>query len=185
MTRLWLVRHGPTHAKRLIGHTDLPADLSDGAALDRLATALPSGAPVVSSDLARTRQTADALARGRPRLPDAPDLREFDYGDWENRPFDAFDGPLSRAFFETPGDVAPPGGESWNAVAARARAAIDRLATGPDLIVVSHFGVILTLWAHAAGLAAKDALSQTIAPLSLTRIDWGPPHRARFADRAA
>lgn len=176
-TRLWLVRHGPTHAKALIGHTDLPADLSDSPALDRLAAALPD-APIVSSDLARTRATADALARGRPRLPDAPGLREFHYGDWENRPFDTFDGPLSRAFFETPGDVAPPGGESWNAVEARAVAALGRLTQGGDLIVVAHFGVILILWARIAGIAPAAALSQPIAPLSLTRLDWpgGPAH---------
>ena len=28
MTRFWLVRHGPTHAKTMVGWTDLPADLS-------------------------------------------------------------------------------------------------------------------------------------------------------------
>lgn len=171
MTRLWLVRHGPTHAKTLVGRTDLPADLSDTDALDRLAGALPD-APVISSNLTRTRATADALARGRPRLPDEPDLREFDYGEWENKPFDSFDGPLSRAFFETPGDVAPPGGDSWNRVEARATAALDRLAVTGDLIVVAHFGVILILWARATGTPAAKALAQPIAPLSLTRIDW-------------
>jgi len=33
MTTLWLVRHGPTHAKAMIGWTDLPADLSDAGAI--------------------------------------------------------------------------------------------------------------------------------------------------------
>ncbi|MCX8953857.1 histidine phosphatase family protein, partial [Ruegeria sp. NA] len=36
MTRLHLVRHGPTHAKTMVGWSDLPADLSDTAALRRL-----------------------------------------------------------------------------------------------------------------------------------------------------
>jgi hypothetical protein len=35
MTRFWLVRHGPTHAKAMIGWTDLAADLSDQSALRR------------------------------------------------------------------------------------------------------------------------------------------------------
>jgi broad specificity phosphatase PhoE len=41
MSRIWLVRHGPTHAKGMVGWTDLPADLSDGAALARLNAHLP------------------------------------------------------------------------------------------------------------------------------------------------
>ncbi len=36
MTRFWLVRHGPTHAKAMIGWTDLVADLSDVETLARL-----------------------------------------------------------------------------------------------------------------------------------------------------
>ena len=180
--RLWLVRHGPTHAKTLIGHTDRPADLSDRAALASLEAALPP-ALIVSSDLTRTIATADALQGDRPRLSHDPRLREFHYGAWEDRPFAAFDGPLSRAFFETPGDVRPPGGESWNDVAARVDAALSDHADRSDLIAVCHFGVILILYARAAGLAPKAALAQTVAPLSLTRLDWGARPRAVFVDR--
>ena len=42
MSRLFLVRHGPTHAKTMVGWSDLPADLSDTAALARLSDHLPS-----------------------------------------------------------------------------------------------------------------------------------------------
>ncbi|MEY8841169.1 histidine phosphatase family protein, partial [Cribrihabitans sp. XS_ASV171] len=38
MTRLHFVRHGPTHAKGMVGWSDLPADLSDTALLDRLSS---------------------------------------------------------------------------------------------------------------------------------------------------
>ena len=181
--RVWLVRHGPTHARTFVGRTDLPADLSDTARLDRLAAALPD-APVVSSDLLRARATADALARGRPRLPHEPDLREFDYGAWENRAWDEIDDPNLRRFLEDPGDLRAPGGESWNDLAARVTAAIDRLATPPDLIVVCHMGPILTQWARATGLPPGRAVAQPVAPLSLTRIDLeaGGPVPV-FADR--
>ena len=182
MTRLWLVRHGPTHARTLIGRTDRPADLSDAGALSRLSAALPD-APVIDSGMTRTRDTAAAIAGGRARLPSDPAFREFDYGEWEDRPFDAFDGPLSRAFFEAPGDVRPPGGESWNDVAARVTGGLAAHAHRPELVVVCHFGVILILWARAAGLAPKDALAQIVAPLSLTRIDHGPAPRAHWVDR--
>ena len=173
MTRLWLVRHGPTHAKGMIGWTDLPADLSDGPALARLSAALPA-APVVSSDLRRTIDTATALQADRPRLPHEHALREFHFGDWEGRGFDGPEDPELRAYFDDPGTRRAPGGESWEDVAARAGAALARVATGPDLIVVTHMGVILTQWARATGQAPYSALAQRIDPLSLTRIDLGP-----------
>ena len=170
MTRLWLVRHGPTHARRMVGWTDLPADLSDTAALARLEAVLPQ-APVVSSDLSRAVETATAIQGGRPRLPHHPALREFHYGDWEDRSFDAIDTPELRSYFETPGAQRAPGGESWDDVAARVSRTLDGFAHLPDLIVVAHMGVILTQWARATGLTPYDALAQKIDNLSLTRID--------------
>lgn len=170
MTRLWLVRHGPTGATGMCGWSDLPADLSDLAALDRLARALPR-APVVSSDLRRAVATADALAGARPRLPHERDLREMHFGAWEMRSFaeaQAEDALLARALWEEPGDRAPPGGESWNALCARVWPALDRLAGGGDLIAVCHFGPILAALQRARAIPATAAFAQPIEPLSLT-----------------
>ena len=36
MTDIFLIRHGPTHAKGMVGWSDLAADLSDTQALARL-----------------------------------------------------------------------------------------------------------------------------------------------------
>ncbi|MEM7642840.1 MAG: histidine phosphatase family protein [Pseudomonadota bacterium] len=181
-TRLWFVRHGPTHARRMVGWTDLPADLSDAAKIARLDAALPH-APVVSSDLIRAVATADAVAGDRPRLAADRDLREFHYGDWEDRSIADLPEAETRPYFETPGDIRAPGGESWNDVAARVEAALARLPGG-NVIVVCHFGVILTQWARATGLAPHAALAQPLGNLGLTRIDWtdsGPV--PVFADR--
>lgn len=173
MTRLWLVRHGPTHAKAMIGWTDLPADLSDQAALARLAGLLPD-APVVSSDLRRAVATADAIQGPRPRLPHDPALREIHFGRWENRTHpeaEASDPFLIRAFWDDPGHVCAPQGESWNGLCARVGAAVERHAAGrADLIVVAHFGAILSLVQKARGQTAAQAMAQHIAPLSLTEI---------------
>lgn len=183
MTRLWLVRHGPTHAKTMVGWTDLPADLSDTAALTRLERALPHS-PLVSSDLVRAVDTATAIQGARPRLPHTAALREFNYGMWDNRPFDAIDSPQLRSYFDDPGDRRAPGGESWNDVDARVRGALADLAHGSDLILVAHMGVILTQWARATGQTPYAALAQKIDPLSLTRIDLTPDGpRAVFANR--
>ncbi|KAF0675342.1 histidine phosphatase family protein [Profundibacterium mesophilum] len=179
--RLWWVRHGPTHARGMIGWTDLPADLSDEAAIGRLSASLPEGAPVISSDLDRARRTADAIAGSRPRLGDDRDLRELHFGGWERRLHDdieAEDPGLARAFWERPGDLAPPGGESWNALSARVCAAADRLAArGGDIIVVAHFGAILSQVQRARAIPAQEAFAQHITPLSLTVTERGPAGR--------
>ncbi|MBT9384912.1 histidine phosphatase family protein [Pseudooceanicola sp. CBS1P-1] len=182
MTRLFLVRHGPTHAKSMVGWSDLPADLSDRGKIAALSRFLPDQARLVSSDLSRTRATADALsAPGRLRLPDAPALRELHFGDWELKPFaeiDAEHPDLSRHFWTEPGDVAAPNGESWNQMAERVQAGLAPLmAPGGDLIVVAHFAVILSCLARFRGVAPAEVLSHKIAPLSVTCLDYGttPP----------
>ncbi len=174
MVTWWWVRHGPTLRSDMNGWTDVPADLSDRAALARLAAFLPEGAPVISSDLSRAVATADAIAAGRPRLPHERALREIHFGAWEARPFaeiEAEDGPLVRRYLEQPGDVAPPGGESWNALAARVSTAVDALTgMAGDVIAVAHFGPILTQVQRATGCSAAEVFTREVAPLSVTRI---------------
>lgn len=177
MTRFWLVRHGPTHAKAMIGWTDLPADLSDSAALQRLSAHLPAGAPVISSDLSRAIVTADALGP-RPRLPHDPALREIHFGQWERRGFaevEAEDPALIRAFWEAPGDIRAPGGESWNDLTSRTWDALDRLhGQAADLIVVAHFGPILAALQRAGGMTAAQIFAQKIDNLSVTCLTLDP-----------
>lgn len=183
MTRFYWLRHGPTHQKVFTGWRDVPADLSDTALIARMAALLPGDAPVVSSDLIRARSTADALCGARPRLPDMAALRELHFGDWDGLPFPevaARDPEISRAYWETPGDAAPPGGESWNAASARVEAAVQQLAAahpGRPLVIVAHLGVILTQVARTAGQSAVRAIAQPIEPLSLTEILFDGPAR--------
>jgi broad specificity phosphatase PhoE len=175
MSRLFLVRHAPTHAKAMVGWTDLPADCSDADAFARLNAHLPPTAALLSSDLSRAIATADQLAPRR-RLPHDPALREIHFGTWEMRGFaeiEAEDPAHIRAFWETPGDVTPPGGESWNTLSDRVIAAIDRhmAAVAGDLIVVSHFGPIVAAIQRAEGMTPLDAFAHRIENLSVTEIE--------------
>lgn len=170
-----MVRHGPTHAKAMIGWTDIAADLSDAAKLDRLRNFLPK-APVVSSDLIRATATADALHPIK-RLPHDPALREINFGDWEMKTFTEVEDAEPeriRAYWETPGEVSPPNGESWNAVRARVDDAIDGyLAHGhDDIIVVAHFGAILTQVQRGLGLSSYEAFGHKIDNLSVTMMKF-------------
>ena len=167
----------------MVGWTDLPADLSDTPKLRRVAGYLPNAATTVTSDLIRARDTADALHLSGPRLAGMTGLREIHFGAWEMKGFDEVDNPDHiRAFWDDPGDVAPPNGESWNAFGARVDAATDQiLAMGiDDIIVVCHFGVIVRQIQRALRVPAREAFGHRIANLSVTRIDvvsgeWSAP----------
>ena len=180
MPVIYWVRHAPTHAKAMVGHRDVPADLSDRDQIARLSAALPRDALLVSSDLSRAVDTATAIAEGRTRLPHHRGLREFDFGAWDGVHFSevAEKWPdLSRQYWEQPGDVAPPGGESWNAAAMRISGAVDALlAAHPrcPIIAVAHFGAILTQVQRAAGISAYQTLAHRIDNYSITEIQVQP-----------
>lgn len=179
MTRLLWVRHGPTHQKNFTGWRDVPADLSDQDALARLEAALPKEALVVSSDLIRATATADAIQGSRPRLRHEPDLREMNFGDWDglhHTEVTARDAELARRFWEEPGDLAPPNGESWNALRLRVNRVVARLLRlneMRDLVIVAHIGVILTQVQVAKRCTAYQALGHHIDNLSLTEVHAG------------
>jgi alpha-ribazole phosphatase len=178
MTRFWWVRHGPTNEKAFVGWRDVPADLSDTARIARLDAHLPKGALIVSSDLVRASATAAVLAEGRKALPADPALREINFGAWDGLHWSqasARDPELTRAFWENPGDIAPPEGESWNAVSARVDGFVARMLAdhaGRDIVAVAHFGVILTRIQQAGGLTAEAALGHQIEPLSVTQTGY-------------
>ena len=160
----------------MVGWSDLAADLSDTEALTRLEAALPNDAVVISSDLSRAVTTADAIQAKRHRLPHDRDLREMNFGDWELKVFSQVEAESPerlRAFYETPGDISPPNGDSWHALCARSNAAIDRLVASnhaPNLVVVAHFGVILSQVQRALDLTAYQAFGHKIENLSITHV---------------
>ena len=184
MSIWWWVRHGPTHAKGFVGRTDIPADLSDISALERLNHYLPDDALVISSDLKRASATADAIQRTRQRLPHAKALREMDFGDWETRDFKDVaktDPEISRAFWTDPSTATPPGGESWLQVSNRVTSQVDTIIreyAPKHVIAVAHVGVIISQLQHAGKMPPSSAMSFTIDNLSVTRLEFlGPEWR--------
>lgn len=174
MTRIWLVRHAPTHAKAAIGWTDMEADLSDTAALDRLDAHLPRPARLISSDLKRATATAAALSRDREVMSPKPDLREVHFGDWEGLSFEDIarrDPARSVAFWEAPATTPAPGGEALGDVAARVGPVLEGLAgADEDIVVVCHMGAILAALAHTTAMPLPVVMRFVIAPLSVTRV---------------
>ncbi|RMF38763.1 MAG: histidine phosphatase family protein [Alphaproteobacteria bacterium] len=172
--RWWLVRHAPTRVRGAIGWTDIAADLSDRAALGRLRALLPRQGALVSSDLRRAVETADALGGDLIRLPHAPTLRELHFGAWEGRGFDEIGEAASRAFFADPGPATAPGGESLDMLTERVAGCIEALCADPpaaDIVAICHAGAIRAALARFAGMGHRAALRLCIDPLSVTRLD--------------
>ncbi len=154
-TRLVLIRHGATEhspEQRLSGRNDLPLT-PEGRAQAAALAARPFGpvAAIVSSPLRRARQTAELIAGGLD-LPVGVDdnLAEVDFGAFEGLTFAEARAADPDAFARWAGstDVAPPGGESFAALARRVRRARDAIvAAHPDatVLVVTHVTPIKAL----------------------------------------
>lgn len=99
---------------------------------------------ILSSPLLRARETAEAVAAGRPVELDAR-LVEMDYGRWEGLTYeriDATDDAYRRRWEADPAALACPGGESGDDVAKRARSFLGDLLrwsaeAGPDPVVLA------------------------------------------------
>jgi alpha-ribazole phosphatase len=170
-TNLWLIRHAPVDGPRGIIHgPDAPVDLRDAACFAALKARLPQNAQAVCSPARRTFETA--LALGLAPVKESA-FGEQDFGTWTGRRHDdlvAELGEAYQAFWKSPANNRPPGGESFVDQIARAKAGLALLPAG-DVILVVHSGTIRAALAIALDLSPDAALRFVIDPLSLTRID--------------
>ena len=168
-TRIILVRHGETALTaqgRYSGRGDVPlseqGEAQAMAAGGRVAGIARDVAAVVTSPLSRCTRTAELIAAelGGVDVTVMPDLIECDFGEWEGLTFaEARERwPEAMAAWLDSPRVAPPGGESFEAVAKRARAAMGtvlRAYPSEVVVVVSHVSPIKLILRDA--LAANDA----------------------------
>jgi alpha-ribazole phosphatase len=174
--RLVLVRHARPEAAyvgRLIGATDPPLDAAGAGQARALADRIRRLAPgrCYCSPLARCRQTAAAIAGPLPVEIDA-ELREIDFGRWENRRFDDLkveEPELVDRWAAFEFDFAFPGGESLRNFLARVRQAADRLARDPadTVLAVTHGGAIRAIICHLLGLEPQNYV--------LFEVDYAAP----------
>jgi broad specificity phosphatase PhoE len=150
--RVVVLRHGRTAfnaAGRIQGQLDVPLDEVGLAQATAVAGVLAEAQPyaVVSSDLARARQTAEPLAArtGLPLRLD-PRLREISLGAWEGMTADEAMAqyPAEHEAWARGEDVRRGGGETYAEAGARAAAciteAVTELPADCTLIAVTHGG---------------------------------------------
>jgi len=160
-TTTLLLRHGQTEMsaeRRFAGRGDIPltsVGLEQAAAVAARLAERGGIDVVLTSPLRRTLRTAEVVADavGVPLAVD-PDLVETDFGEWEGLTFGEVLArwPDDMAAWRADVGAAPPGGESFAAVAKRVDVALDRLLTernGQTVVVVSHVTPIKTLICRA------------------------------------
>jgi broad specificity phosphatase PhoE len=195
-TRLLMLRHGQTDFStqgRYSGRADLPlTELGERQATAAAARLANTGdvAAVVSSPMLRARQTAQPVAGalGVPlRIHDG--LIEADFGAWDGLTFaeaSARDPELHTRWL-TDTSVAPPDGESMDAVHRRVRRVRDQLIAehgGATVVVVSHVTPIKSLLRMAldAGPSLLYRLHLDIASLSVAEFFPDGPALVRLVN---
>jgi glucosyl-3-phosphoglycerate phosphatase len=156
--RMILVRHGETTwnaEERLQGQLD-PSLSERGRAQSRALAGVVDGLPaerVISSDLARARETAELLGVRPARLD--PRWREIDVGSWGGKTAAEVDAEDAELTNWRGGPRRAPDGESWDAFAARVGGAVDELIeAGGSWLVICHGGCIRVAVAHMTGADA-------------------------------
>ena len=143
-------------------------------------------ARVLSSDLARARMTAEAVARhtSAPLEFDAS-LQERNFGDLRGRSYQELGIDIMAQGYD------PPAGENWEVFHTRVDEAWTRIRetaarTDGDLAVVSHGLVCYSLALHHLSLdACEDPAPAHWSNTGLTVVDSTPPWEVRLLDCTA
>jgi probable phosphoglycerate mutase len=133
---------------------------------------------IVSSPMVRTKQTAAAVAETL-----GLDVKvekgwvECAFGDWDGHTFAEVQQKWPDALNAWMGSttVAPPGGESFDACARRARSARDALLTaypGKTVLVVTHVTPIKLMVRSVLQAPMNSLFRMELAPATLTEIHW-------------
>lgn len=186
MTQFCLIRHGQTDWNlegRYQGQSDVSLNATGLAQARALAQRLAGEHfdALYSSDLARARETAQAIAELQ-KLPVHFDvrLREINQGEWEGvlvETIRAHYTELWQQRKEDPARLRAPGGETVGEVMARVTAATTEIATqypNGRVLLVSHGLALATLLCQVRGVPVGLAYEQIPANAEPVWITWPP-----------
>ena len=173
---IYLVRHGETvwnREGRMQGRLDSPltekGEVQARLTGQTLRTLIDhrDSFDVIVSPLGRARRTAEIICKEAgwdPREYSTDDrLRELSWGEWDGlngHEIEARNPGARRLRRENRWHYAPPGGESYVMVAARAKDWLDGIAEDRGVVVVAHGGVGRVIRGLYAGLSHSETLAQ-------------------------
>lgn len=202
MTEILLIRHGETEwnaIKRLQGHLDIALNAEgerQAAALGQALLDEPLDV-IVSSDLQRAMQTAQAIAQPRGMtIKVDPGLRERCYGAFEGVMYSEIPARFPEAYAAWQArdiDARFPDGErkaeTLREFHERAIATINRLASlypNRKIALVTHGGVLECAYRAAKGISLLSARDFDIFNASINRVVWNDAtlHISEWSDVA-
>lgn len=161
-----LVRHLPTQGnrdKKYIGWSDEPI-------ITRIKTKKVAFETnqIIGSDLIRCKQTAAKIFSGVPYSENA-NFRECSFGDWEQKTYNELkEQTLYRKWLDDPRQIAPPNGESMQAMESRVlQAFLETIEKLEQPVIVTHGGPIRFLLSKYANVEKSF-------------WDWEVPHGCMF-----
>ncbi len=189
MTRILLIRHGETAwnaVRRLQGHIDIPLSPTGERQAEALARALAAEPldAIISSDLERALQTAQAVAAHHPHLPlhTDPGLRERGYGAFEGLLYTEIAERYPVEFAEWQArdvDAVMPAGdrvaESFRQFFQRCQDGIARWAERypqQSILIVAHGGVLECAYRAARGLSIDGPRDFQVKNASINRFTF-------------
>ncbi|MCP5026608.1 MAG: histidine phosphatase family protein [Actinomycetia bacterium] len=187
---LIVARHGRTESNArglLLGRADPDLDTTGQQQAQLLATSLDHVDRIVTSPLARTRQTAQAMADVFGISVDVDDRWiELDYGEWDEQPVSGISATTWAQWRADP-HFRPPGGETLAELGERVRQAATDLmedAAERTVVVVSHVSPIKAAVAWALGVGDEVTWRLFVEQASQTMVatDRGQPRLVRFND---
>nr|WP_260173733.1 histidine phosphatase family protein [Nocardioides albus] len=139
---------------------------------------------VVSSPVLRAVETGEIVAGALgARLVEDPGFAEIDFGTWEGLTFaevgQQFPDEMKAWMGAT--EVAPPGGESFDAAQVRVLEGLSRVLeahAGETVVVTSHVSPIKLVVAHALGAPIGGVFSMELSPASVTVVSFFSDGRA-------
>jgi 2,3-bisphosphoglycerate-dependent phosphoglycerate mutase len=187
MTKILLIRHGETAwnaVRRLQGHIDIPLSPTGERQAEALARALAAEPleAIISSDLGRALQTAQAVAEHHPQLPlhTDPGLRERGYGAFEGLLYAEIAERYPVEFAEWQArdvDAVMPAGdrvaESFRQFFQRCQDGIARWAERypqQSILIVAHGGVLECAYRAARGLSIDGPRDFQVKNASINRF---------------
>lgn len=175
--QLTLIRHTTPRLATGLCYGQSDVDLAEsfgieaGAVKDKLAALAPDA--TFSSPLRRCARLVDALGWGETQF-DAR-LMELHFGSWEQQSWDAIPRMELDTWSRDYVDTAPPQGESFAQLHARAMAFLGEIRArhaGQSVAVVTHAGVVRALLAEALGLPLKEVFRFRLDFGGVTHLDF-------------
>jgi broad specificity phosphatase PhoE len=183
-----LLRHGEVAADSWAfrGSTDIALSQRGWRQMRTASAAMERVDHIATSPMQRCMRFAEELsANQQADLMTLDDMREINFGDWENLGFEQLEaehGQLLQQFWQSPVGICPPQGEPFDAFVKRVLEAWQAWINsdvGHRRLLIAHGGVIRVLLAHILKMPMSSLWRLDLPYASWSRVSLLAGHEPR------